>query len=76
LQAEKDGEAEAVGLTTKIIPKGIYLAANLPNWESNVPDIGKHFNEVLSRSDVVRANALCVELYNADGSVDLLVTYA
>lgn len=60
-----DGEAEKYGCDTLTIPAGNYLTTTITNWQQNIPQIQKAFDELL-KSPQLQPDTYCYECYKND----------
>jgi hypothetical protein len=67
-----DQEAEKLGLDRFLIPKGIYIGIEIPDFMNHIPEIGKSFKELLASPDI-DPNGFCLEMYMGETDVRCMV---
>ena len=67
-----DGEAENLGCESFTIKKGTYDAILIPDFMSNIQDIGKAFDEIL-KDPLIDPKGCCVEMYLNEKDVRCMV---
>lgn len=58
----ENGEAEKLGLTSVVIPKGNYHCIEVTNFRANMMGVGKAFEEMLSQPNI-DPKGFCLEIY-------------
>ncbi len=66
------GESEKLGCESFKIKKGTYNSIFIPNFMSDLPSIGKAFNEIL-KDPLIDPNGCCVEMYLNEKDVRCMV---
>ena len=70
-----NGETAQPGLETFIIREGTYSSTIIHNYMSDIPAIGKAFQEILMNPDL-DPNGICVEWYLNDNDMQCMVRLA
>lgn len=66
------GEAEKLGCPTYVLKKGKYTSIYINNFHSNIPAIGKAFQQLLDEPGI-DPKGCCVEVYEGDNDVRCMV---